>query len=126
MYVSMNVEELKNILNSKKITPEQRGVLIQSGRELGLTPPSCKCRDKWYDFGVEIYHTLLKKKLEPVEQVEQVEPKYIYKKKITTVTPTGRYGQDTPVGSIEKLKQDNLHLFLTLYKENLNWNENSK
>lgn len=119
----MTIEDIRKIAQSnQRFTKELKETLMKEASQYGISIPQCKCRNKWSDLVMALYHAK-KKELEgntkEVEKAQNTPSSVAYRYKFKAgVRINGKvYNSQSSLSDILLLKKHNYALFSRYFGE---------
>lgn len=113
----MTLEQVRALANAQRYTQEIKSAIADEAAKYGIVIPNCKCRNKWHDAIMQVYHAM--KSALPVVKVKRdpLNITFVYKK--TTASRIGGkiYDENSPVEDIISLRNAKPTVFNALYEE---------
>lgn len=113
----MTIEDIRKIAQSnQRFTKELKDTLMKEASQYGISIPQCKCRNKWNDLVMALYHAKKKELEGNTKEVVKAQNKpisvaYRYKFKAGVRINGKIYNSQSSLSDILALKKHNYALF---------------
>lgn len=120
---AMTIEDIRKIASSnQRFTKELKETLMKEANKYNITIPQCKCRNKWSDLVMALYHAKKKELEGNTKEVEKaqntpVSVAYRYKFKAGVRINGKVYNSQSSLSDILLLKKHNYALFSRYFGE---------
>lgn len=119
----MTIEDIRKIAQSnQRFTKELKDTLMKEASQYGIVIPQCKCRNKWNDLVMALYHAKKKELEGNTKEVVKAQDKpisvaYRYKFKAGVRINGKIYNSQSSLSDILLLKKHNYALFSRYFSE---------